>query len=59
MLQTGSIKKKFAEVKFYWWQDKSFMAALTEDALAIKKRKQKTFSLHEVKKEIKAVKKIL
>ena len=57
MLQTGSIKKKFAEVKFHCWQDKNFMAALTKDALAIKKRKQKTYSFEEVKKSIDIIRK--
>ena len=48
---------KFAEVKFHWWQDKNFMAALTEDAIEIKKEKQKTYSFEVVKRSIDIIRK--
>ena len=53
------MKKKIESIKFQWWEDKDFMEAITNDAIEIKERKQKTFSLHEVKKGIEAVRKIL
>lgn len=37
---------------YQWWEDKDFMEAITKGAIEIKKGKQKTYSLEEVKKSI-------
>lgn len=42
---------------YQWWEDKSFMAAITKDAVEIKKGKQKTYSFQEVKKNIESSRK--
>lgn len=44
-------------INYQWWEDKNFMAAITKDADEIKKGKQKTYSLEEVKKNIDAARK--
>ena len=44
-------------INYQRWEDKNFMAAITKDADEIKKGKQKTYSLEEVKKNIDAARK--
>lgn len=42
---------------YKWWDDKNFMSIISKDADEIKKGKQKTFSLEQVKRNIDTLRK--
>lgn len=42
---------------YKWWDDKNFMSIISKDADEIKKGKQKTFSLAQVKRNIDTLRK--